>query len=133
MPTRSVLAAAVTVLLGAAALTAPARADCSTSKNDFEDVYCYAKIYIDADNDLNAAYKALVAKLDAGQKSVLKKGQLAWMKSRNDECGQTDSDGYYVDLSCAVDTTRKRTQFLRDRQAECDGGACDAAKLGASE
>ena len=111
----------------------PARADCSTSKNDFEDVYCYAKIYIDADNDLNHAYKALVAKLDADQKKALKQGQLGWMKSRNDHCGQTDSDGYYVDLSCAVDTTRDRTKFLRDRKAECEAGSCDAGKLSSAE
>ena len=98
-----------------------AHADCASSKNEFEDVYCYAKLYIASDNDLNAAYKAITAKLDADTKSVLKKSQLAWMKKRNEECGQTDSDGYYVDLSCAVDFTRNRTRFLHDRQAECDG------------
>jgi uncharacterized protein YecT (DUF1311 family) len=110
-----------------------AQADCSTSKNEFEDVYCYAKIYIDSDNDLNAAYKALTPKLDADAKSVLKKSQLAWMKKRNDECGQTDSDGYYVDLSCAVDKTRQRTQFLRDRQSECEAGKCDLDKMAGVE
>ena len=106
-----------------------AHADCSTSKNEFEDVYCYAKIYIDSDNDLNAAYKVLTPKLDADAKSVLKKSQLAWMKKRNDECGQRDSDGYYVDLSCAVDFTRNRTKFLRDRTQECESGKCDLDKL----
>jgi uncharacterized protein YecT (DUF1311 family) len=112
---------------------ASARADCTTAKNDFEDVYCQAKVYIDSDGDLNQAYKALVGKLDGGGKSALKKGQLAWLKSRNDKCGQKESDGYYVDLSCAVDTTRKRTAFLRDRKAECDAGTCDLAKLAGSE
>jgi uncharacterized protein YecT (DUF1311 family) len=107
-----------------------AHADCTTSKNDFEDVYCLAKVYIGADTDLNAAYKALVGKLDINGKSTLKKGQLAWLKSRNDTCGQSSSDGYYVDLSCAVDTTRDRTKFLKARKAECDAGSCDAAKLG---
>ena len=132
MPSRP-LAALLLAVLVIAFGAATAHADCSTSKNDFEDVYCYAKIYIDADNDLNQAYKALVAKLDAGQKSALKKGQLGWMKSRNDQCGQTDSDGYYVDLSCAVDSTRNRTQFLRDRAAECKAGTCDDDKLAQSE
>lgn len=119
------LVASLALHLGSGA----ARADCSTSKNEFEDVYCYAKIYIDADNDLNAAYKALTPKLDADAKSVLKKSQLAWMKKRNDECGQTDSDGYYVDLSCAVDFTRNRTKFLQERKAECEGGQCDRDKM----
>ncbi|HVZ02831.1 MAG TPA: lysozyme inhibitor LprI family protein [Dongiaceae bacterium] len=110
-----------------------ARADCSTSKNDFEDVYCAAKNFIDADNDLNAAYKALVARLSADEKATLKKSEAAWMKSRNGDCGKTDGDGYYVDLSCAVDSTRNRTRFLRDRAAECAAGQCDAAKLAQAE
>jgi len=123
------LVAVVALQVGGSA----ARADCSTSQNEFEDVYCYAKIYIDSDNDLNAAYKALTGKLDADAKSVLKKSQLAWMKTRNSECGQTDSDGYYVDLSCAVDFTRNRTRFLRDRTTECDAGKCDRDALAKSE
>jgi uncharacterized protein YecT (DUF1311 family) len=105
-----------------------ARADCG-AKNEFEDVYCYAKQYIASDDALNADYKTLVAKLDTQAKAVLKKSQLAWIRKRNAECGTTDSDGYSVDLSCAVDFTETRTQFLRDRKAECDGGQCDLAKL----
>jgi soluble lytic murein transglycosylase len=109
-----------------------ARADCG-AKNEFEDVYCYAKQYIASDDDLNAAYKALTGKLDADQKAVLKKSQLAWIKKRNAECGSTDSEGYSVDLSCAVDFTDTRTRFLKDRKAECDAGQCDADKLASSE
>lgn len=109
-----------------------ARADCG-AKNEFEDVYCYAKQYIASDDELNAAYKALTAKLDADQKAVLKKSQLAWIKKRNAECGQTDSEGYSVDLSCAVDFTENRTRFLKDRTEECDAGKCDADKLASSE
>jgi uncharacterized protein YecT (DUF1311 family) len=130
MKTRFLAAAApVAVFCWAGA----AHADCSTSKNDFEDVYCAAKNFIDADNGLNAAYKALVGKLSADEKSALKKSEAVWMKSRNDDCGKSDSDGYYVDLSCAVDSTRNRTQFLRDRTAECAAGKCDADKLAQSE
>ena len=109
-----------------------ARADCG-AKNAFEDVYCYAKQYIASDDELNAAYKALTAKLGADQKAVLKKSQLAWIKKRNSECGSTDSDGYSVDLSCAVDFTETRIRFLKDRTAECEAGQCDADKLGSSE
>ena len=105
-----------------------AHADCG-AKNEFEDVYCYAKQYIASDDELNAAYKALTGKLDADAKSVLKKSQLAWIKKRNAECGTTDSEGYSVDLSCAVDFTETRTQFLRDRTAECESGQCDLAKM----
>jgi uncharacterized protein YecT (DUF1311 family) len=115
--------------LGAAA----ARADCPDSNTEFDDFYCSAKLYVAADDDLNAIYQALTPKLDTDAKSALKTSQLAWMKKRNEECGRSDSDGYYVDLSCAVDFTRTRTQFLRDRAAECDAGKCDLGKMTAVE
>ena len=122
---------AVVAFFAAVALrfgTGAAQADCG-SKNEFENVYCYAKQYIESDDGLNAAYKALTGKLDADAKSVLKKSQLAWIKKRNAECGSTDSEGYSVDLSCAVDFTETRTRFLRDRAAECDSGTCDLDKM----
>ena len=120
----AVLVAGLALHLGSSA----ARADCG-AKNEFEDVYCYAKQYIASDDDLNAAYKALTGKLDADAKSVLKKSQLAWIKKRNTECGSTDSDGYSVDLSCAVEFTENRTRFLHDRTVECETGKCDLAKM----
>lgn len=120
----AVLVAGLALHLGGGA----ARADCG-AKNEFEDVYCYAKQYITSDDTLNAAYQTLTGKLDADAKSILKKSQLAWIKKRNAECGSTDSDGYSVDLSCAVDFTDTRTKFLQDRQAECEAGQCDLAKL----
>lgn len=122
------LAAAALVLLPRLAL-----ADCEHTKNDFDDVYCLAKIYINADGDLNDAYKSLVAKLNAEQKKSLKSGQVAWIKQRNESCGQAESDGYYVDLDCAVTTTRKRSDFLIERRKECEAGACDAQRLGEIE
>ncbi|MES1152471.1 MAG: lysozyme inhibitor LprI family protein [Dongia sp.] len=130
MKTRLLAACAAALAFGWAGA---AQAECTTSNNDFEDVYCAAKNYIDADNDLNAAYKKLATRLSTGEKSILKKSEAAWMKSRNGDCGKTDSDGYYVDLSCAVETTNKRTQFLQDRFAECDAGGCDDARLAKTE
>jgi uncharacterized protein YecT (DUF1311 family) len=124
----ALLVAGLALYLG----SVPAHADCG-AKNEFEDVYCYAKQYVASDDALNAAYKALTGKLDADTKAVLKKSQLAWIKQRNAECGSTDSEGYSVDLSCAVDVTESRTRFLKDRQAECDAGKCDAGKLASSE
>jgi uncharacterized protein YecT (DUF1311 family) len=120
----AILVAALALHLGCGT----ARADCG-AKNEFEDVYCYAKQYIASDDDLNAAYKTLTGKLDSGAKSVLKKSQLAWIRKRNAECGTTDSVGYSVDLSCAVDFTETRTRFLLDRAAECEAGQCDLAKM----
>ena len=120
------------ILLAIALVPLPrlALADCTHAKNDFDDVYCLAKTYINADGDLNDAYKALAAKLNDDQKKALKSGQLGWIKRRNESCGQAETDGYYVDLDCAVNTTRKRIDFLTDRRSECESGACDDKRLG---
>lgn len=125
-----VLAAAV-VVCGSMTGSLSARADCEHTKNDFDDVYCLTKNYINADTDLNLYFAALVKYLDADEKTSLKKGEAVWMEKRNTSCGFAKDDTYYVDLDCAVTTTRERTQFLKDRLQECksDSG-CQADKIG---
>lgn len=124
------LFAALIVTAGCMLGSLSASADCEHTKNDFDDVYCLAKNYINADADLNQYYGALAKQLDAEGKASLKKGQLAWMDHRNQSCGFSKDDGYYVDLDCAVSTTRDRSSFLKARLDECKAGACDKDKLG---
>lgn len=122
--------AAALVVGGSMAGSLSAKADCEHTKNDFDDVYCLSKNYINADADLNQAYAALVKFLDADEKASLKKGEAVWMEKRNSSCGFAKDDSYYVDLDCALSTTRERTTFLRDRAAECKTGTCDKDKIG---
>lgn len=123
---KKLLLAALFVTCG----SAMAQADCEHTKNDFDDVYCLSKNYINADADLNQYYGALTKQLDADGKTSLKKGQLGWMSQRNQSCGFSKDDGYYVDLDCAVRTTRERITFLKARLDECKAGGCQADKLG---
>ena len=109
-----------------------AHADCTTSATHlgrFKDAYCDAKAYVASIDDLNAVYAALAGGLDNQAKGALKKTQLGWIDKRRAECGRTDGDRYYIDLSCAAGMTRDRTRYLRDRKAECDAGACDLDAL----
>lgn len=115
--------------LGSMAGSLSAAADCEHTKNDFDDVYCLAKNYINADADLNQYYGALAKQLDAESKANLKKGQLVWIDQRNQSCGFSKDDGYYVDLDCAVTTTRQRSTFLKARLDECTAGSCQKDKL----
>jgi hypothetical protein len=52
------------------------------------------------------------------------------MDKRNQSCGFAKDDGYYVDLDCAVTTTRDRSKFLKARLDECKAGGCQKDKLG---
>jgi uncharacterized protein YecT (DUF1311 family) len=108
---------------------AVAHADCDRPKNDFDDLYCLDKVYIQSDKDLNDEYAKLSKQLDANGKSALKHGQLAWIKTRNDQCSSKDDRGFWVNLDCATQTTIARTQFLQDRNRECASAGCMPSKL----
>ncbi len=102
---------------------------CDHPKNDFDGLYCLNKIWIEADHNLNQAFQKLTVKLNAEGKASLKKGQLAWISSRNASCSKTDSSGFFVNLKCATDMTIDRTKVLEDRYRECVSAGCMNSKL----
>jgi len=122
-----------TALLGlfllALAGVAQANSACDKPKNDFDDLYCLDKVYMQADKDLNEVYRKLAKMLDADGKALLKKGQLQWISSRNSECSYKNDKGFFVNLECATDTTAARTQFLTERYRECSSAGCMNSKL----
>lgn len=119
------------VLISAAALSTAALANsaCDNPKNDFDGLYCLNKVYQEADAELNANYKKLVARLDSGGAALLKKGQLTWIEQRNAQCSKREAESFFVDLDCATDQTIERTQFLQDRYRECVSSGCRNSKL----
>ena len=119
------------LLLLALAFAGPALATsaCDRVTNDFDGLYCLNKVYQQADADLNAAYKQLVAKLDAEGRATLRKHQLQWMAERNVSCSMRKDGGFYVDLDCATRVTIDRTRFLQDRVRECISSGCMNSRL----
>ncbi|WP_051711531.1 lysozyme inhibitor LprI family protein [Andreprevotia chitinilytica] len=119
----------IALTLAFAAHGALANSACDKPKNDFDDLYCLDKVYLQADKDLNDAYGKLVKQLDADGKAALKKGQLAWISSRNTECSWKDNRGFFVNLDCATRMTTERAQFLVERLRECTSAGCMNSKL----
>lgn len=119
----------VTLALLCLSSAALANSACDQPRDDFDGLYCLNKVYQEADKELNENYKALVGQLDADGKAKLKKGQIAWIKTRNSECSRKDDSGFYVNLSCATETTISRAQFLKDRSRECVSSGCMNSKL----
>jgi len=105
-------------------------AGCATPQNAFDQVYCAGNLFAQVDRDLNTAYGSLKKHLTPAQSSSLKTGQLAWIKQRDANCSESKSDGYYVNLQCAVDTTQSRLAFLKERERECTSTGCVSSKLG---
>ncbi|MDD2725233.1 MAG: lysozyme inhibitor LprI family protein [Methylovulum sp.] len=116
------------VLLGLSSL-AQANSACDTPKNDFDGLYCLDKVYLEADKELNNAYKKLKGQLDNQGQEALKTGQLVWMENRNNECSRHEANGFFVNLDCATKTTVERLRFLQDRARECASSGCQNSKL----
>ena len=104
--------------------------NCDKPVNDFDGLYCLTKVYLEADKELNNSYAKLTKRLNTSQKSKLKRGQLAWIRERNDQCSYDNNEGFFVNMDCATRTTTERVNFLNDRLRECAAGSCRNSRLG---
>ena len=111
------------------AATGSYAAGCAKPRNAFDQVYCAGNLFSQADRDLNAGYTSLRGHLNAAQKESLKQGQVAWIKTRDAECSEEKSTGYFVNLDCAVEKTQSRLAFLKERERECLSTGCSNDKL----
>lgn len=109
--------------------TATLAQNCDYPRDDFDGLYCLSKVYQQADKDLNSSYQELVKQLNSNQKAILKRGQLAWIRDRNDRCSEYTEDSFLVNMRCATDTTTNRVNFLNERLRECRAGSCRTSRL----
>jgi uncharacterized protein YecT (DUF1311 family) len=102
---------------------------CDKPRNDFDGLYCLNKIYQQADADLNTAFGQLREKLDSSGREILRKGQINWLRTRDQSCSKHEDTAFYVNLSCATQTTIARTEFLQSRYRECVSSGCMNSRL----
>ncbi|WP_144631071.1 lysozyme inhibitor LprI family protein [Bordetella genomosp. 13] len=117
------------LLLGALPTAGAWAAGCGKPRNAFDQVYCKSTEYSQADRDLNTQYTTLRKTLNEGQQATLRKAQLAWIKERDEACSLEKPNGYYVNLTCAMDMTQERVSVLKERERECKSTGCNDAKL----
>jgi uncharacterized protein YecT (DUF1311 family) len=103
---------------------------CWQPKTGFDNVYCFAKVFMDLDRQLNESYQSLMRRLDPTQKDILRDGQREWIVRRDQECHRTEGSSDIVNITCALSSTRKRILFLSDRLAECRAHGCNRNLLG---
>ena len=126
----SLAIAAVGALASQAQAQAQAQNGCDGPKTGFDAVYCFARVYMELDGQLNANYRALLKQVSSPQAIVLRQGQRNWMAMRDRTCLDAGGEGYKVNINCAIGTTRRRVQFLSDRIAECRANGCRMTLLG---
>lgn len=119
----------ILALLLGCATQASADSACDKPRDDFDGLYCLNKVYLEADKELNENYKKLTAKRDDEGKATLRNTQRAWIEERNADCSRREGQKFFVNLSCATNTTIARAQFLQDRYRECVSAGCQNSKL----
>lgn len=112
------LAAGVLCVLSAQAF---AIGECDKYKTSYDRTYCYSRLFMESDKELNEVYKDLRDTLRDSVRRQLTETQRAWMKHRDQVC-QPESGTINVD--CNYDLNRKRSDYLRDRLRECRAGTC---------
>ncbi|MFQ6312022.1 lysozyme inhibitor LprI family protein [Lysobacter capsici] len=123
---KTIFCAAALSLLGLASFAANAQGECDKYRTSYDKTYCFAKLFLESDKELNTAYKDLraVAKEAANQK--LKATQLDWIKYRDATCESSGS----INVDCNYRVNRERTEYLRDRARECKAGTCRDEMIG---
>ncbi len=101
-------------------------ANCEKPAPGYDTTYCFAKLFLQSDDELNAAYKALSALLNPEQKKRLISAQRSWIKYRNAKCYDRGS----IMVDCNFEVNKNRTKFLLDRVTECKIGSCKNDLIG---
>lgn len=112
------LFAAVVVLFAAHA--ARAQGECDKYKTSYDKTYCFCKLFVESDKELNDVYKELQGLLKADVKQQLTLTQRAWIKYRDTSCSKEGT----IEVDCNYKVNHDRTEYLRDRLRECKTGTC---------
>lgn len=114
--------------LAAALALAPVAAafDCSKASTDTEKTICADPAVKAADDEMAAAYTALMPTLKGDQPAMLKANQIAWLKLREQNCGWQETAA--EKSACLLEFTKGRTAYLTGTPASGPGYG-DSAKL----
>ncbi|AOY94398.1 hypothetical protein BKK79_20790 [Cupriavidus sp. USMAA2-4] len=117
---KAILPALTLALLGLASAAAHAEGECDKYRTSYDKTYCFAKLFVESDKELNAVYGELRGVIKEGPKQKLKDTQLDWIKYRDASCESSGS----INVDCNYRVNRARTEYLRDRLRECKAGTC---------
>lgn len=114
--------------LFAFASAAHAAGECDKYSDAYDRTYCFARLFVESDKELNEVYRELGKRLKASVRQDLKWTQREWIKYREETC-RTSGDESSIDVDCTHEVNRARIQYLRDRLRECKAGECRPAAV----
>jgi len=108
-------------------MTAFAEGECDKYTNSYDKTYCFSKLLVESDKELNEVYKQLKSRLKPGLKVKLTEIQREWMNHRDGACQARPGT---ILVNCNYYVNRERTEYLRDRLRECRTGNCRDEMIG---
>jgi uncharacterized protein YecT (DUF1311 family) len=121
------LPVAVLGILGFGMQSAFAAGECDKYKSAYDQTYCFSKLFVESDKELNDVYKELRTVIKEPARKQLTEVQRDWMKYRDQTCQPSAGT---INVDCNYDANRKRTNYLRDRLRECKTGTCRDDMIG---
>ncbi|MDU6924603.1 lysozyme inhibitor LprI family protein [Franconibacter helveticus 513] len=113
---------AFSLLLGSSAAWSMS---CENPRSAYDITYCAALEMVQSDRDLNQQYKNTMDALTPAQKPIVKKAQIAWLKTRDQAC----AEGSTLLLGCVNEKMASRIALLKSIERECRNAGCDNANL----
>lgn len=93
--------------------------ECDKYKTSYDKTYCFSKLFVESDKELNNVYKDLKNILKPDMKKKLTETQREWITFRDNVCQEQPGA---INVDCNYSVNKERTEFLRDRLRECKTG-----------
>ena len=103
-----------------------AQSECDKYKTSYDKTYCFAKLFLESDKELNTVYGELRGQVKDPVRTQLTEVQRDWIKHRDAQC---ESSGA-INVNCNYRVNRDRAEYLRDRTRECKAGTCRDDMIG---
>jgi uncharacterized protein YecT (DUF1311 family) len=87
----------------------------------YDRTYCFSKLLVESDKELNEVYKQLKSGIKPDSKRKLTEIQREWMHYRDNTCQEEPGT---IIVNCNYYVNKGRTEYLRDRLRECKTGNC---------
>jgi uncharacterized protein YecT (DUF1311 family) len=104
-----------------------AAGECDKYTSSYDRTYCFSKLFVESDKELNTVYTELRAAIKEPAQKALTGVQRDWIKHRDQSC---QPEAGTINVDCNYDVNRKRTEYLRDRLRECKAGTCRDDMIG---
>lgn len=95
--------------------------ECDRYNTAYDQTYCFAKLFLESDKELNEVYKSLRGSVSGDTRQGLTEVQRNWIRHRDATCQPEEGR---IDVQCNYRLNRERAEYLRDRLRECKAGTC---------